>query len=57
MSMIEKVRKMANAVSVLRQEYEELVADRTRMSQELGHEAVELEEKIKSTLEYLVAKK
>lgn len=57
MRMIEKVRKMGNAVTVLKQEYEQLVADRTRMSDEFGQAAGDMEDKIRSTLEYLVAKK
>lgn len=57
MRMIEKVRKMGNAVTVLKQEYEQLLADRTRMSEEFSQAAGDMEDKIRSTLEYLVAKK
>lgn len=47
---------MANAVSILKEEYEQLVTEQTELSQELDQSAAELDEKARSTLNYLVRK-
>lgn len=54
--LIDKLSKMANAVSILKQEYDQLVTEETELRQELDGSAAELEERTRSTLNYLLRK-
>lgn len=56
-SLIDKLSKMANAVTILKEEHQQLVAERTLLTQQFGQQAADFEERVSSTLDYLVANK
>lgn len=55
-TLIDKLSKMADAISILKREFEQLVSEQTELKQGLDKESAELEERIRSTLTYLVSK-
>ena len=56
-SLMDKMSKIVNAVTILKKEFEQLVADRIQLTQQFGQQAADFEERLSSTLDYLVAKK
>lgn len=56
-SVIDKMGKMANAVAILKEEFEQLVTERAQLQTKFGQDASDFEERLKSTLDYLVANK
>ena len=56
-TLIEKMRKLAHAMSILKQEHDDLVAERSLLVQQFTSETSALEEGLESTLLYLVDKK